>query len=958
MVAISRIQMIYFPIKYNIYTYYCDCFGRDVASLKNVWIYGDLPTSYYTSNAAVRVQTDYDVLDRPITTHWADGAESFVSYEIGDDALGHKRLLQKRTDENGNEWQQYTSPQGWLTTSVAPDEATTTFRYDPLGQLLQSTDPDGLATTHTYDGFGRRTKRVHPDAGSTRWTYDAAGNRIASATQVQLDNNEETVYEYDYNQLTAVRYPRYPQYDITYEYDSETGRLYYVSDITGDEYFEYDAMGNVSMSDKYIAVPTENMTYNLVTRYRYDSFGRMRRITYPDGEEVDYNYWNGLLQSVANTEGETYIQSIVYDEYDAPVLVQYGNDMVNTIAYDEVHRRPVYRQLGNDYSYPLQQISYDYDGVGNIIHLSQNAPPYYGYGGEYQVSYTYDEQYRLLEAWQNNSALGDYSYTMHYSPSGLVGTKVCPELEADIVFGYDYDGEIPFSHQPKMIHSPSYYEGMTLLSWDANGELKSVVQPLQDRFRRHWWNEAGQLSAVIGNEYCGYYGYNAQGERAYKLTGTVTTDQFNAGEVGINTYFDDIVLYVNPYMVVTPRGYTKHYYNGSQRIAARLGDYWAASVADESGMVAYAREVLEQTMNSGDVEEEYFEERYVRSTDGEEFYLEPFTLYTHYMTCSYSEDMLYEALNGGARLADHIGGIDRGIFYYHPDHLGSATWITDDKGQAVQYIHYMPYGELWENQQSNSYDERFKFTGKERDAETGYDYFGARYYSSMLNYWTSPDKKSDKYPHISSYAYCNWNPIKYVDPDGNEFINKLASPMQIRKSTSLSETQKLDMIQTNTNLNTNLMQRNAIGIDNVFELFAHGSPKSVMNKLTRITDANQLNSVLCASSPYLNSDNNNSSVFIFYACNTGAGENSIAQQFSSVKEVAGSVVIAPTGAVSLDNNGMEYVKNGGEWRVFVDGVQIDVISGKKGMMTKYVKENMSNIDSFLKNCRQKILDGN
>lgn len=154
------------------------------------------------------------------------------------------------------------------------------------------------------------------------------------------------------------------------------------------------------------------------------------------------------------------------------------------------------------------------------------------------------------------------------------------------------------------------------------------------------------------------------------------------------------------------------------------------------------------------------------------------------------------------------------------------------------------------------------------------------------------------------------------------------------------------------------MKRNAIGIDNVFEVFAHGSPQSVMNKLTRITDANQLNSVLCASSPYLNSDNNNSSVFIFYACNTGAGENSIAQQFSSVKEVAGSVVIAPTGAVSLDNNGMEYVKNGGEWRVFVDGVQIDVISGKKGMMTKYVKENMSNIDSFLKNCRQKILDGN
>ena len=743
--------------------------GRATAVYANVWKNG-LTSDYYADHLNLIARTEYDVMDRPVITSWADGTESAVSYEIGTDALGVRRLAQYRTDENGLLWQQFTSPQGWLTTTIAPDEATTTFRYDPLGQLLQSTDPDGLTTTHTYDGFGRRTERNHPDAGTTHWTYDAAGNLIASATQMQIDNGEETTYEYDYTRLTAVHYPRYPQQDISYDYEPATGRLNFISDITGYESLEYDLMGNVSRSDKTIVLPTENYAYTFTTSYYYDSFGRMRNLTYPDGEEVVYSYQDGLLRSVINTNGEAYIQNMDYDEYNASVLVQYGNDMVNTVAYDEVHRRPVYRQLGGAYSYPLQQISYDYDGVGNIIHLSQNAPPYYGYGGEYQVSYTYDEQYRLLEAWQNNSAFEDYSYTMHYSPSGLVGTKVCPELEADIVFGYDYDGEMPLTHQPKMIHSPSYYEDMTLLSWDANGELKSVVQPFQDRFRRHWWNEAGQLSAAISNEYCGYYGYNAQGERAYKLTGTVTTDQFNAGEVGINTYFDDIVLYVNPYMVVTPRGYTKHYYTGSQRIAARLGDYWAVSVADESGMVAYAREVLEQTMNSEDVEEEHFEERYVRSIDGEEFYLEPFTLYTHYRACSYSEDMLHEVLNGGARLADHIGGIDRGIFYYHPDHLGSSSWITDDRGQVVQYLHYMPFGELWENQQLSEYDERFKFTGKERDAETGYDYFGARYYASALPMWLSVDPLADKYPGINPYAYCAWNPMKYVDPDGKKIV--------------------------------------------------------------------------------------------------------------------------------------------------------------------------------------------
>ena len=339
-----------------------------------------------------------------------------------------------------------------------------------------------------------------------------------------------------------------------------------------------------------------------------------------------------------------------------------------------------------------------------------------------------------------------------------------------MTFGYRYEGEIPFSHQPKVIYSPSYYEDMTLLGWDANGQMTSMLQPYQNRFRRHWWDETGQLAAAIGNEYCGYYGYNANSERVYKLTGTVLADQYNAGDVNIDSYFDDVTLYVNPYMVVTSRGYTKHYYNGTQRIAARLGDYWydTSVMVDEQDRMNLAREVLDDRMNSTEVEEEYLDDEIYRSVDGEEFYVEPYVLRTNYMNCIYDEDMLYDAFNGGRRQSDDMSGIAEGIFYYHSDHLGSASWITDDQGQAVQYIHYMPYGELWVNQQSNSYDERFKFTGKERDVETGYDYFGARYYSPMIGHWLSPDPLANKYPNISPYAYCGWNPLRYVDPNGKE----------------------------------------------------------------------------------------------------------------------------------------------------------------------------------------------
>ena len=59
-------------------------------------------------------------------------------------------------------------------------------------------------------------------------------------------------------------------------------------------------------------------------------------------------------------------------------------------------------------------------------------------------------------------------------------------------------------------------------------------------------------------------------------------------------------------------------------------------------------------------------------------------------------------------------------------------------------------------------------SGKEKDAETGYLYFGARYYNSDLSLWLSVDPMSDKYPSQSPYNYCALNPLKIVDPNGAE----------------------------------------------------------------------------------------------------------------------------------------------------------------------------------------------
>ncbi len=90
----------------------------------------------------------------------------------------------------------------------------------------------------------------------------------------------------------------------------------------------------------------------------------------------------------------------------------------------------------------------------------------------------------------------------------------------------------------------------------------------------------------------------------------------------------------------------------------------------------------------------------------------------------------------------------------------------------AQYVAYTPYGETFKEYRNVT---PYKFNGKERDDETGYYYYGARYYDPGTVLWLGVDPLAYKYPMNSPYVYCNGNPVIYIDSDGAEGFSVTAS---------------------------------------------------------------------------------------------------------------------------------------------------------------------------------------
>ncbi len=200
------------------------------------------------------------------------------------------------------------------------------------------------------------------------------------------------------------------------------------------------------------------------------------------------------------------------------------------------------------------------------------------------------------------------------------------------------------------------------------------------------------------------------------------------------------MFYPNTYINFTQAGeYTKHYYNGTERIVSRLGEQQVpVSVENEQELEAYKQDVKQIIYNA------IGQHLYDEPTDMQEGDVIPL-------------EFLQPCGNNNA------------VYYYHPNHLSSTMYVTDAQQSVVQSFLYAPYGEIISEYNTHVMGEAFpkySFNAKELDEETGFYYYEARYYNPPT--FISRDPLMSEKPWLTPYHYCSNNPVGRIDPTGCE----------------------------------------------------------------------------------------------------------------------------------------------------------------------------------------------
>jgi RHS repeat-associated protein len=766
----------------------------------------------------------YDANDNAGRTHAADPKVQQYEHHwntpasIAIDALGRTILAVERNRAKP------TNPDD---PSPAIEEYKTRSTYDIRGNVLTITDALGRpAFKHVFDLANRKLWIDSIDAGVRRMVLDAMGNPVEqwdSKGVEQRDINSKgalTLHAYDsLNRPTYLWARDGAGQEMTlrerliYGDSAESGMTSeraQTNNLLGKPYRHYDEAGLVILTacdfkgnplgkvrrvirDEQILSAFNNAPANnwQVTAYRvnwqsangitleahanalleskayvtsmeYDALNRVKVMRYPQDVDntrkelrPDFNR-AGALERVF-LDGKTYVERIAYNAKGQRVLIAYGNGTKTRHAYDPRTFRLV-RMRSERYTQPnaltyrptgaaLQDFAYEYDLVGNITKIHDRTPrsgvannPGLGEDALDRV-FDYDPLYRLLTAtgrecrdipqprpWADEPRCG-----FNASNHGVPTQDNTPNLTALYREAYDYDAAgnmLTLKHQ--QLSSGGGWE----TSWSRNFGMGGLTP---EQWSQEWRNHlVGEWQTTTSNRLT-----HIEDRRSGIPTPLVVPQTHffdnNGNLIRENNsrhfewdYGDRMRVFRTQTGNAEPSVHAHYLYDASGQRVKKL----VRKQGGQIEMTVYIDGVFEyQRIVQGGVTREN-------------------------NTLHVMDNQSRIAL---VRVGDPFPDDTTPAVKYHlGDHLGSSNVVVDDVGGWVNREEYTPYGETSFGSFARK---RYRFTGKERDEESGLNYHGARYYAPWLGRWISTDPIGIQ-DGLNIYCYVSSQPTILHDLTG------------------------------------------------------------------------------------------------------------------------------------------------------------------------------------------------
>jgi RHS repeat-associated protein len=523
----------------------------------------------------------------------------------------------------------------------------------------------------------------------------------------------------------------------------------------------------------------EAATYT--TSSSYDALNRPTERIMPDGTTIRaaFNDANLLARLDANLGGEqrngrpswtSFVESVEYDARGERTLIEYGSRVASggeavktSFIYDPLSHRLAQlltrRDTGafpDDCPQPprsgwpgcqLQNLHYTYDPAGNVTSVRDDAQQAVFFGNRRIApggEYTYDASYRLIEATGRESvgAAGGSPIPHSYNDTLRVGLL------------HPADGRALARYLERYVYDRA--DNIRLFRHVGADAARSGWR------RTHVYDEQSQLEA----------------RRSNRLTRTqltpTTSETYSTGGDGYDAHGNMLRM---PQLSAIQWDYLDQI-RMTQRQSVGAGDVEGLPRQGERTYYQYdadGRRIRKATeLATGQLKDD-------------RLYLGQLEIYRRArgslvrQTLHIMDDMQRIALVETRTQGREPGLPRRLIRFQLGDHLGSTALELDDRAQVISYEEFTPYGSTAYQAVRNQREtrKRYRYTGKERDEESGLYYYGARYSAPWLGRWLSCDS-AGLVDGLNVYAQCRGSPATLLDPDGEaskSFQNSATAPL-------------------------------------------------------------------------------------------------------------------------------------------------------------------------------------